>query len=167
MRALSKSPGARYGSARTLVSALREAYEGKTPRNPRKKSPRRLATLAALAALIAAWLILQRDRQPVGEPVVDPETETVVTDAETQLEPDSETAAQPGRDPEPTLSPHEREEAAKDQLARARAAIEEGDVATATSALDAAAELDPTNPDIDALRAEVAGASTDDGEDDD
>jgi hypothetical protein len=160
MRALSKSPGARYGSARTFVSALREAYEGKAPHVQKRNGRRRLATLAALVALVAVWLLLQRDRQHSSTTIVDADTETAVTDAETPAEPDTTTPEDP--DPGSTLSPHEREEAAKDQLARARAAIEDGDLATATSALDTAAELDPTNPDIDALRAEVTGASVDD-----
>lgn len=160
MRALSKTPGARYGSARTFVSALREAYEGKAPRVPKRSGRRRLATLIALVALVGAWLLLQRGRQPPSTPVVDADTETAVTDVETPAEPGTTTPE--NRDPGSTLSPHEREEAAKDQLARARAAIEDGDLATATSALDTAAELDPTNPDIDALRAEVTGASVDD-----
>lgn len=53
------------------------------------------------------------------------------------------------------MSPHEREEAAKDELARARTAFEAGDLAAAEAALERAAAYDPANPDIEALRAEV------------
>jgi serine/threonine-protein kinase len=165
MRALSKSPGARYASARTLVSALRDAYEGRAPK-PAKPKGRRLAVVAALAALITLWLLLNRPERDPAPPATDPATDLTV--AEPSTEPVTETETEPATEPEPEpepdpLSPHEREEAAKDQLARARAAIEQGDLSAAQSALDEAAVLDPTNPDIEALRAEVAGKANDDG----
>jgi len=166
LRALSKTPGARYASARTLVSALREAYQGKAPRPPKKKG-RRLWIAATLAILVAIWLVLYR---PIPTPTKDPATAdlTSTTPPETELTdagPETERApeAEPERGDEPVpLSPHEREEAAKDQLARARSAIQDGDLSSATSALDAASELDPSNPDIEVLRAEIDSATGDD-----
>lgn len=50
--------------------------------------------------------------------------------------------------PMPAMTPHEREEAAKDALDRARDAIEERDPDAARAALDDARRFDPGNPDI-------------------
>ena len=49
------------------------------------------------------------------------------------------------------MTPHEREEAAKDALQQARRALEQGDHAAARQALERARRFDPTNPDIDAV----------------
>ncbi len=49
------------------------------------------------------------------------------------------------------MTPHEREEAAKDALDRARAAVADGDVEAAREALAEAERYDPGNPDIDDL----------------
>lgn len=51
----------------------------------------------------------------------------------------------------PPLTPHEREEAAKDALDRCRAAIADGDFEGAREALAEARRFDPENPDIEAL----------------
>jgi hypothetical protein len=48
----------------------------------------------------------------------------------------------------PAMTPHEREEAAKDALDRAREAIEDGDADAARGALEDARRFDPGNPDI-------------------
>ena len=57
----------------------------------------------------------------------------------------------------PAMTPHEREEAAKDALDRARDALGAGDTGRAAAALAEAERHDPGNPDIDALREELAG----------
>lgn len=57
--------------------------------------------------------------------------------------------------PSQNLSAFEREEAAKDQLDRARALLESGDLAGARAALEEAKILDPSNPDIGRLAAEI------------
>ena len=54
------------------------------------------------------------------------------------------------------MTPHEREEAAKDALDRARDAVRAGDAAGAEAALAEASRFDPGNPDIDELREELA-----------
>ena len=61
------------------------------------------------------------------------------------------------------LSPHEREEAAKDELENARAALERGDLADATSALERASAFDPNNPDIGELQEQVRALQADGG----
>ncbi len=50
------------------------------------------------------------------------------------------------------MTPHEREEAAKDALDRARAALRDGDVDGAREALAEASRYDPGNPDIQELQ---------------
>lgn len=67
-------------------------------------------------------------------------------DADVDAEPDAGT---------PQLSPHEREERAKDALDRARDALAEGDIETARAALDEARRYDPENPDIIDLSREL------------
>jgi hypothetical protein len=62
-----------------------------------------------------------------------------------------------------TLSPHEREEAAKDELATARDALDRGDLDAAANALERAARFDPSNPDIETLRERVGSAAPDGG----
>lgn len=79
----------------------------------------------------------------VGAPDV---VEAGSDDAEVDAEPDTGT---------PQLSPHEREERAKDALDRARDALAEGDVETARAALDEARRYDPENPDIIDLSREL------------
>ncbi|MAT23932.1 MAG: hypothetical protein CMN29_03035 [Sandaracinus sp.] len=62
------------------------------------------------------------------------------------------------------MTPHEREEAAKDALSRARFALADGDVVGAREALAEAERFDPGNPDIAALQAEVDAAGGGGGE---
>ena len=61
------------------------------------------------------------------------------------------------------LSPHEREEAAKDELANALAAFERGDLTEASAALERASSFDPSNPDIGELQKQVLAAQLDGG----
>ena len=53
------------------------------------------------------------------------------------------------------MTPHDREEAAKDALDRARALLADGDVDGARAALAEAERYDPGNPDVDDLSAEL------------
>jgi serine/threonine-protein kinase len=160
MRALSKTPGSRYASARTLVSALREAYDGRRPpARAGKRSAVRLMIVVALAGLVGIWLALEYVRP---ESIDVDEGTQAGSDAGT----DADASAGANLDAEPAtplLSPHEREEAAKDELARAREALRNGDLARASAALNAAAELDPSNPDIEELREAMLGSSPDGG----
>ena len=55
------------------------------------------------------------------------------------------------------------EEAAKDELARARSALERGDLTEAAAALERASTFDPSNPDIAELRERVVAAQPDGG----
>ena len=57
----------------------------------------------------------------------------------------------------PEMTPHDREEAAKDALDRARSALLNGDVATARAALEEARRYDPGNPDIGELQIAIDG----------
>lgn len=161
LRALRKNPSERYASARTFVSALREAYDGRTPpRARRKRMGLPLSIVLGLAALVAVWIGIQTyDSARIGA-VTDAGTDA---GADTDSGTDAGTGAGAGTDAgSATLSPHEREEAAKDELATARDALERGDLDAAASALERAARFDPSNPDIEALRIQV-GAATPDG----
>jgi len=60
------------------------------------------------------------------------------------------------------MSPHEREEAAKDALDRARAALRDGDVDGVREALAAASRYDPGNPDIQELQTAIDEAPSPD-----
>ncbi len=143
LRALEKSPARRYASARTFVSALREAYDGRTPPKPvRKRRSVPFMMVVTIGILAALWVAIER---------CEPRNASTGTGADTDA--GADTGAGAGADAgAEVLSPHEREEAAKDELMRARAAIESGDLDAANAALDRAAELDPKNPDIEELR---------------
>jgi hypothetical protein len=62
-----------------------------------------------------------------------------------------------------SLSPHEREEAAKDELGRARSALERGDLAEAAAALERASGFDSNNPGIAELRQQMLTLQPDGG----
>jgi hypothetical protein len=119
-----------------------------------------LSIVLGLAALVAVWIGIQTyDSARIG----------AVTDADAGTDSGADTDSGTGTDAgtdagtgTATLSPHEREEAAKDELATARDALERGDLDAAASALERAARFDPSNPDIEALRIQV-GAATPDG----
>jgi len=150
LRALRKNPSDRYASARTFVSALREAYDGRRPpRTRRKRMSLPFVVTLTMGVLVALWVTIEN---------IEP-TNTVAdagTDAGTETETDTETDAGPD-----SLSPHEREEAAKDELERARAALERGDLAEAAAALDRASTFDPSNPDIAELRKQIPATQPD------
>ena len=80
------------------------------------------------------------------------------TGADTDADADADTGT--GTDP---LSTHEREEAAKDELGTARAALERGDLEAAAAALERAGQFDPNNPDIVELRGQMFEARPDGG----
>ncbi len=155
MRALSKDPGGRFASARTVVSALRDAYAGRAPRRSHRRRRRSLPMVFVLlvGAALATWALLGNRSQPTSA-ITNAGTDA---DAGTDAGADADTDADAATDAAtaPSLTPHEREEAAKDELARARKALLDGDIATANEALDRATEYDPSNPDIEALRAEI------------
>jgi len=101
--------------------------------------------------LLVLWVAVQNSGPTI--------TGTITgTDAGTDTGADTATDAGPG-----TLSPHEREEAAKDELARVRAALERGDLAEAAAGLDRASAFDPNNPAITELRQQVLAAQPDGG----
>ncbi len=155
MRALSKDSSGRFASARGLVSALREAYAGKSPGKPahrRRNLPMILVLLGGTA--LAAWALLGNDvKAPSAGTVAGADTDAGA-DANAGAGTVADAGTGAGADP---LTPHEREEAAKDELARARKALQDGDVAAAEAALDRATTYDPSNPDIEVLRSEMLG----------
>jgi serine/threonine protein kinase len=154
LRALRKNPSERYASARTFVSALRAAYDGRRPPAPqRKRKSLPFMVTLTVGVLLLLWVAVQ-NCDPAGT-----HTGTGTgTDAGTDA--GSDTGTDTGPD---ALSPHEREEAAKDELEQARDALGRGDVAEATSALDRANEFDPGNPDIVELRAQIVALRPDGG----
>ena len=158
LRALRKNPSDRYASARTFVSALREAYDGRRPpKTRRKRMSLPFVMTLTMGVLVALWVAVENfeptspgtDAGTDSGPVADTGTDIVAV-TETDAGPDS-------------LSPHEREEAAKDELERARAAIERGDLAEAAAALDRASAFDPNNPDIAELQMQIPPAQPDGG----
>jgi serine/threonine-protein kinase len=161
LRALRKNPSERYASARTFVSALREAYDGRTPRKEarRRRMGLRSSVILGLAALVAVWIGIQSyDSVQIG--ALTGADAGADAGADTDAGTDADTGTDAGAAP---LSPHEREEAAKDELAAARDALERGDLDAAASALERAARFDPSNPDIEALRKQVGAAVPDGG----
>ena len=167
LQSLDKNPERRFESARALVSALRAAYEGKSSeRGSRSRRRASVLFLLALGVAVGTWALLDRNRL-TESPTEMPIDAGVITEIPTS-EDSGVTAATHGaldagiesdaREHERPLSPHEREEAAKDELDRARQALEDGDMAAAEAALDRAAEFDPHNPDIGVLRTEARRA---------
>ncbi|UCF47572.1 MAG: serine/threonine protein kinase [Myxococcales bacterium] len=156
LRALRKKPSDRYASARTFVSALRQAYDGRRPtRTRRKRTSVPFVMTLTIGVLVALWVAIGN---------WDPSAGTITgTDAGTEPRGD-EVALRGDADAGPdALSPHEREEAAKDELARARSALERGDLTEAAAALERASTFDPSNPDIAELRERVVAAQPDGG----
>jgi serine/threonine-protein kinase len=156
LRALRKNPSDRYASARTFVSALREAYDGRRPpRTRRKRMSLPFVMTLAMGILVALWVAVE-NFEPTSTGI-DAGTDSG-TVAGTDTVADTETDAGPD-----SLSPHEREETAKDELERARAALEHGELAEAAAALDRASAFDPSNPDIAELRTQIPTAQPDGG----
>ncbi len=85
---------------------------------------------------------------PAAEPAPTPASPM---DGGTEAKADGGSAQAAERDELAAMTPHEREEAAKDALQAARRALEQGDHAAARQALERARRFDPTNPDIDAV----------------
>jgi serine/threonine-protein kinase len=172
LRALRKSPAERYASARTFVAALKRAYDGRQPSGTwRKRKGLPFALTVTFGALLALWISLDRcqsvDMWTATGTEADGGTASGV-DAGTMM--DAGTGADAATDAEAataasvdSLSPHEREEAAKDELARAREALERGDLAEATEALERASRFDPSNPDITELQRQVRVTQPDGG----
>jgi serine/threonine-protein kinase len=166
LRALRKSPAQRYASARTFSSALREAYDGRRPPKARQKRvglP--FAVTLALGALLALWVAVENcePKSSGVDPSTDAGTDTGTgTATATATETATETARSPDAGPD-SLSPHEREEAAKDELAIARDALDRGDLVGASAALERASGFDPNNPDIAELQNRVQAAQADGG----
>jgi serine/threonine protein kinase len=155
LRALRKNPASRYASARTFVSALREAYDGRgPPKVPRKRVGVRWMIVVSLAILVGLWLTIERYRPERGDAGDKARGDEVASQGGADAGTDAATVE---------LSPFEREEAAKDELARARAALESGNLGVAAAALRKAAEFDPTNPDIRELQEQVQAAQPDGG----
>jgi serine/threonine-protein kinase len=154
LRAIERSPAKRYASARTFVSALREAYDGrKPPKARRKRKSLPFALVMTLGILGGLWVAIER---------WDPRATGAGSDVDAGAEAGVDTDASAGSEAR-VLSPHEREEAAKDALARAREALEAGNLGAANAALDEAAEFDPSNPDVAELRAQAQHSGPDGG----
>ncbi|RLB40568.1 MAG: hypothetical protein DRH30_08270 [Deltaproteobacteria bacterium] len=156
LRALRKKPSDRYASARTFVSALREAYDGRRPaKTRRKRASLPFVMTLTMGVLVALWVA-------VGN--FEPTSTVADADAGTDSAPVADANTVPETDAGPhSLSPHEREEASKDELERARAALDRGELAEAAAALDRANAFDPSNPDIAELRKQIPAAQPDGG----
>jgi serine/threonine protein kinase len=158
LRALEKNPSNRYASARTFVTALRAAYDGRTPpKAARKRRSLPFVMVVTLGAVAASWVAIEQCGAH-GTGAGSGLDAGVIADSD----------AGAGQSAEPNagangLSPHEREEAAKDELARASAALDAGDLGAASAALDAAAGFDPSNPAIAELRARIEAVEPDGG----
>jgi serine/threonine protein kinase len=154
LRALSKNPSERYANARTFVSALKDAYDGRRPRKRRRKrSSLPFMMTLAIGTLLALWLAPQPCEPSHTGTGTDTGTGTG-TDTDTDTGTDTDSG---------TLSPHEREEAAKDELGRVRDALGRGDLAEAAAALDRASEIDPSNPGVGELREQLRALQPDAG----
>jgi serine/threonine-protein kinase len=164
LRALRKNPSDRYASARTFASALREAYDGRRPPSTRRKRMSLpFAMTLSIGVLVALWVTIE-SFNPTGT-LTDADAGTDAgTDADAGTGTGTDASTGTGTDAGPApLSPHEREEAAKDELANARAAVERGDLVEAAAALERATQFDPNNPDITELREQVLEAQPDGG----
>jgi serine/threonine-protein kinase len=160
LRALQKSPADRYASARTFVSALKEAYDGRRPaRNRRRRISVPFALTFAIGILLALWVGVETC-EGAGTGAGAGTDAGADTDTGADTGAGAGTGTESGADP---LSPHEREELAKDALQEARDAIADGELEKATAALDRASELDPGNPDIAELRGKLVQESPDGG----
>jgi serine/threonine-protein kinase len=154
LRALRKNPPDRYASARTFVSALREAYDGRRPpKTRRKRKSLPFVMTLTMGVLVALWVAVENFEPTPIDTGPDAGVDTAAPTA-------ADTAADAGPD---SLSPHEREEAAKDELERARAALERGDLAEASAALDRASAFDSDLPDIAELRQQILALQPDGG----
>jgi len=154
LRALRKNPPDRYASARTFVSALREAYDGRRPpKTRRKRKSLPFVMTLTMGVLVALWVAVENFEPTPIDTGPDAGVDTAAPTA-------TDTAADAGPD---SLSPHEREEAAKDELERARAALERGDFAEASAALDRASAFDSDLPDIAELRQQILALQPDGG----
>ena len=154
LRALRKNPPDRYASARTFVSALREAYDGRRPpKTRRKRKSLPFVMTLTMGVLVALWVAVENFEPTPIDTGPDAGVDTAAPTA-------TDTAADAGPD---SLSPHEREEAAKDELERARAALERGDHAEASAALDRASAFDSDLPDIAELRQQILALQPDGG----
>jgi len=164
LRALRKSPSDRYASARTFVSALREAYDGRRPpKNRRKRKGLPLMTTLAVGVLLLLWVAVD-NLTPTSTGTDTNADAGAATDTATATATATDTDADADADAGPhALSPHEREEAAKDALAQVRNALDRGDLAEATAALNRASEFDPSNPGIAELREELLALQPDGG----
>ena len=100
-----------------------------------------------VGAALATWALLGNRSQPTSAITNAGTDADAGTDAGTGVDADTDADADTATDAAtaPSLTPHEREEAAKDELARARKALLDGDIATANEALDRATEYDPSN----------------------
>lgn len=170
LRGLRKDPDERYPDARSFLAALRQAYGlpvSKRAAASVRRSRLPLFLVAAVAAAAAAFLLFFRPAAPVDEAPTPEHAEepavlaenSAATESQAEAEgkaapPESEVGDEPAANGE-TLTPHEREEAAKDELARARQAIETNDFDAAELALERASQYDPDNPDIELLRSAV------------
>ncbi len=164
LRALRKSPSERYASARTFVSALKQAYDGRSPsKSRRRRNALPFGMTLAIGLLLALWIAVENcnpktTNAGAGAGAGAGTDAGAEADARTAADTAAETDAGPD-----ALTPHEREEAAKDELSNARTAIERGELAEATEALDRASVFDPSNPDIGELQEQVRSAQRDGG----
>jgi serine/threonine-protein kinase len=166
LRALRKKPSDRYASARTFVSALKEAYDGRRPpKTRRKRKGVPFVMTMAFGVLLALWVAVENCDPAITGTGTGTGTDTGTdTDTGTGADTGTGTGTDTDTDTAPdSLSPHEREEAAKDELGRARDAMDREDLAAAHLALDRASAFDPSNPAIAELRQQLLSLQPDGG----
>ena len=102
------------------------------------------------------------DAAPASDAAVDAEVdaEPDVEDAEVADADEDADAVEVDVEDVETMTPHDREEAAKDALDRARALLADGDAEGARAALTEAERYDPGNPDVEAISAQLSSPST-------
>ena len=169
MKALDKDPVERFHSAHALSAAVRRAYHksirpeamSSRPAAPRSSGSRivriALCTVLSLGALVAAIALF--DRSPPLAPTEEPTPPTSLddtVDAGADASLDATMDAQVDAQQEPagpwtSMTSHEREEAAKDQISIAITALANDDAEKARAALALARNYDPGNADIERL----------------
>jgi hypothetical protein len=165
LRALRKNPADRWASPRTFASALRQAYDGRAMHGTSRRRISLPFVMTLMVGVVAALWVVAQNCQTAGMKALElgggaDAGIDAGTVADAGAVADGGTGADAGAGPSSdagaiVLSPHEREEAAKDQLARAREALQARDFEGAASALARARQFDPQNPDIAELEARL------------
>ena len=166
MHGLRKNPSDRFHNAHAFATALRRAYLYSLRPNaldrqtvPPHKAGEHLKPILlwggiAIVGLFAALAIVERNNGPLagidaGVLEVNPKNDVNASDGSIDA------AQEAGPDPWANLTLHQREEAAKDQIAIAKRALAKKQYDTAKASLTLALSYDPGNADIAALKQQL------------